>query len=113
MSKLKDKLKKAAEQISGIKRTGKSNTIPNQNKPWYTYIIECSDSSLYTGITTNIQRRLHEHNHTKKGAKYTRTRRPVKLSYIKEFKTRSQACIEECRIKKLKRSQKLLLISKH
>lgn len=71
------------------------------------YILECSDQTLYTGITTDIKRRIEEHNNSKKGAKYTRTRRPVKLVYSRKFRTRSSAAKEEYRIKKLTRQEKL------
>tara|TARA_Y100001970_G_C14043592_1_gene755122 strand:+ start:643 stop:894 length:252 start_codon:yes stop_codon:yes gene_type:complete len=80
-----------------------------ENK-WYVYIVECADGSLYTGITTSIQRRILEHNYSFKAAKYTRSRRPVRLVYKKECENRSEASKEEYRIKRLKRSEKLKLI---
>lgn len=52
-------------------------------KLWYVYIAECSDKSLYTGITTDIDRRISEHNNSNKGAKYTKSRQPVELVYYK------------------------------
>ena len=73
---------------------------------YFIYILECSDKTLYTGITTNLDRRIKEHNDSKLGAKYTKTRRPVKLVYSKTFKNRSDASKEEARIKKLSRQQK-------
>jgi len=74
--------------------------------------LRCNDDTLYTGITTNIEKRLNEHNHDdKKGAKYTRARRPVKLAYIEETENRSLATKREMAIKKLSRSQKQTLIS--
>jgi putative endonuclease len=79
---------------------------------WYVYIVECLDGSLYTGITTDIERRIHEHNNTKKGAKYTRSRRPVTLLWSKSLATQSEALLFEIQIKKLKRTKKLELISK-
>ena len=81
-----------------------------ENK-WYVYIVECADGSLYTGITTSIQRRILEHNYSFKAAKYTRSRRPVRLVYKKECKNRSEASKEEYRIKRLKRAEKLKLIT--
>ena len=78
---------------------------------WYVYIVECSDGSLYTGITTDIQRRIHEHNNTKKGAKYTRSRRPVTLLWSKSLDTQSEALVSEIQIKKLNRTKKLALIN--
>ena len=80
-------------------------------KQWYVYIVECADGSLYTGITTDVQRRILEHNFSFKSAKYTRSRRPVRLVWSKEVLGRSEASKEEYRIKRLKRKQKLELIN--
>jgi len=77
---------------------------------YYLYILECADGKLYTGITTDIERRLEEHNNTKLGAKYTSMRRPVRLVYSVSFENRSLACKEEYRIKQLSRDEKLELI---
>ena len=77
---------------------------------WYVYIVECADGSLYTGISTDVQRRLLEHNFSSKGAKYARSKRPVRLVWSKEVADRSEASIEEYRIKKLSRKKKLVLI---
>jgi putative endonuclease len=76
---------------------------------WYIYILECSDGTLYTGITTDVNRRLLEHN-SGKGAKYTRTRRPVVLKALFEANNRSEASKEEYRIKQLSRAEKLKLL---
>jgi len=78
---------------------------------WYTYILKCSDQTFYTGVTTNIERRLRQHNwELVWWAKYTRVRQPVKLVYKSKFSNRSEACVEESRIKKLSRKQKEELI---
>ena len=77
---------------------------------YHVYIITCADGSLYTGITTDVERRLHEHNCTTRGAKYTRSRRPVKLAASWSVADRSAALREEARIKRLTRKQKLELI---
>ena len=78
-------------------------------KKWYIYIVECEkDKTLYTGITTEIERRLLEHN-SGNGAKYTRTRTPVVLRALFTANNRSEASMEEYRIKKLTKSQKLKL----
>ena len=77
---------------------------------YFVYILQCSDSTFYTGITTNLDRRIKEHNTSKVGAKYTKARRPVKLIYSKQFDNRSEASIEEARIKKLSRTEKHNLI---
>ncbi|MFW6266821.1 MAG: GIY-YIG nuclease family protein [Halanaerobium sp.] len=76
----------------------------------YIYVLECSDGSLYTGYTTNVERRLEEHN-SGQGAKYTRGRLPVKLRYQEEFKNRSLAQQREYQIKQLPRSKKEELIN--
>ena len=78
---------------------------------WIMYVARCSDNSLYTGITTDVARRIHEHNHSKRGAKYTRSRRPVILAYTKEYATRSEALIAESSFKKLNKTQKELIVS--
>jgi len=77
---------------------------------WHVYILECSDKTLYTGITNNLKRRLEEHNFGNLGAKYTRARRPVKLVYSTRRKERSRAMKEEYRIKKLSREEKFKLL---
>jgi len=78
---------------------------------WWTYIVECSDKTLYTGISTDVNRRVLEHNTSKKGAKYTKTRRPVKLKYKEEFNNRSDALKRECEIKKLSKKEKITLLN--
>ncbi len=77
---------------------------------YYIYILKCADKTLYTGITTDLKRRVAEHNGGKLGAKYTASRRPVKMVYSKKFRNRSTASREEARIKKLKRGEKLKLL---
>lgn len=77
---------------------------------YYLYILECADKTLYTGITTDLERRVDEHNDTKLGAKYTSSRRPVKMVYFRKFKNRSTASKEEARIKKLKKTEKIGII---
>lgn len=77
---------------------------------WLVYILECSDGSLYTGITNDIEKRIKQHNEGK-GAKYTRGRRPVNMLVSFSFETKSIALKEEYRIKQLTRKQKLNLIN--
>jgi len=80
---------------------------------WYLYIAKCADNSLYTGITTDLERRIWEHNtHTVKGAKSVRGKRPVSLIHSEEFDTRSAASQREAAIKKFSRAEKLELIKK-
>ena len=77
---------------------------------WKVYIVECADGSYYTGITTDTQRRLLEHNYSFKSAKYTRSRRPVHLVYEETVDNRSVASKREYAIKKMKRKDKTQLI---
>lgn len=77
---------------------------------YYLYLLKCADGTLYTGITTDLSRRVAEHNDSPLGAKYTRARRPVELVLSKAFRDRSSASVEEARIKKLSRPRKLALI---
>ncbi len=77
---------------------------------YYVYLVKCKDNTLYCGYTNELSRRIHEHNYSKKGAKYTKTRRPVKLVYAKAFLTKSEACKFEHQVKQLARSQKEELI---
>ncbi|MEA1983570.1 MAG: GIY-YIG nuclease family protein [Campylobacterota bacterium] len=78
---------------------------------YFIYILKCSDETLYTGITTDIQRRVNEHNNSDKGAKYTKLRRPVTLVYSEKSQDRSSASKREYAIKKLTRKEKLELIN--
>lgn len=75
----------------------------------FTYILKCADGTLYTGWTNDIEKRLAAHN-AGKGAKYTRTRRPVELVYCEKYETKEEAMSRECAIKKLTRVQKEVLI---
>lgn len=81
------------------------------NTPWFVYFLRCNDSSLYTGITTDIQRRLHQHNHTKLGAKYTRAKRPVTLVYLETAIDKSTASKREYQLRKLTKTRKEELVS--
>lgn len=75
---------------------------------WYVYIVECSDGSLYTGITTDVNKRIETHNKGK-GAKYTKTKLPVVLRACFDGFDKSTAAKEEYRIKQLTRKDKLKL----
>ena len=70
-------------------------------------MVKCSDNTLYTGVTTNLERRLHEHNTTCRGAKYTKSRRPVQLVYSSVCENRSHAQKVEWAFKQLSRAEKL------
>lgn len=78
---------------------------------WWVYLLQCNDQSLYVGITTDLQRRLQEHNGmTPGGARYTRSRRPVRLVWSEPSGSRSAAAQREAAIRKLSRIQKEQLI---
>lgn len=82
-----------------------------QMAEWTVYILRCADDSLYTGITTDIGRRLQQHNQdNRSGARYTRARRPVELAWFEAAADRSSASRREQAIKKLSRKNKLKLI---
>lgn len=79
---------------------------------FFVYILKCNDDTLYTGSTNDLKRRLHQHNHLKSGAHYTKIRRPVTLAYFKQVKTLSLARKCEHALKQLSREEKLKLINK-
>jgi putative endonuclease len=77
----------------------------------FVYILGCSDASLYVGCTNNLERRLAEHNHSPRGAHYTKIRRPVVLQYSESYLTLSEARRREAEIKGWRREKKLDLIN--
>lgn len=79
--------------------------------PYHVYILRCSDDTLYTGITNDLDKRLYEHNHSPSGAKYTRGRRPVVCVYSETCDDKSSALKREIAIKKLSRTEKTRLIA--
>ena len=79
---------------------------------YYTYLLECIDGTYYIGSTIDLDRRVHEHNHAKRGAHYTKIRRPVVLRYHEIFDTLHSARVRECELKKLSRKEKEELIGK-
>ena len=82
----------------------------SSSQSWFVYIVNCSDNSHYTGVTTDVTRRLHEHNNTARGAKYTRCRRPVTLVYFEQKESRKSACKREYAIKRMRPEIKKQLI---
>lgn len=78
--------------------------------PHTVYILKCSDDTLYTGCTNNIKERIKEHNNSKRGARYTKARRPVELVYSENHKTLKKGRAREAEIKRLTREEKLELI---
>jgi len=77
---------------------------------WHVYIVQCADNKLYTGTTTNIERRIKEHN-KHKGGSYTRVRLPVTLIYKETQANRSEALKREAQIKRWSREKKLALVN--
>jgi putative endonuclease len=78
---------------------------------WLVYIIQASEGSLYTGVTTDIERRFREHASGKRGARFFRSRKPERVVYLEPGHTRSSACRREAEIKRLDRARKLALLS--
>ncbi len=77
---------------------------------YFVYILQCADTTLYVGCTNNLEKRLHQHNHAKRGAHYTKIRRPVELKYSERFRSFNKARKREVELKKLERHEKLALI---
>ena len=75
----------------------------------YAYIVECADGTLYSGWTNDLEKRIAAHNEGK-GARYTRSRRPVTLRYYEAFEEKNEAMRRECALKKLTRAEKMALI---
>lgn len=84
--------------------------LQNTTVSAYTYIVKCSDNTLYTGWTNNLEKRIKTHN-AGKGAKYTKSRLPVTLVYYETFQTKEEAMRREWEIKHLTRSKKLQLLT--
>jgi putative endonuclease len=85
--------------------------MPATNATWSLYIIEASDASFYTGITTDVDRRFAEHLQCRKGAKYFNGRKPISVVYREDGHSRSSASRREAEIKKLSRSEKKSLVA--
>lgn len=85
--------------------------MKTESSDWYVYLMQCADQTLYTGITTDVSRRLRQHNgEIKGGARYTLARRPVVLLWAEPHTSRSEASRREYQIKQLPRGAKLLLV---
>ena len=82
-----------------------------QAKLYYFYVLRCADSTLYCGQTNDINRRVLEHNSSKKGAKYTKSRRPVELIYVEEHPTIQTVLKRELEVKRYSKSKKEKLVS--
>jgi len=79
-------------------------------KQWFMYVVVCCDQTLYCGITTDLSRRVKEHNTSIRGSKYTRARRPVNLIYTELHNDRSSASKAECAFKKLSKKNKMRIV---
>jgi putative endonuclease len=77
----------------------------------FVYLLQCRDGSLYAGATDDLERRVKEHNGSKRGARYTKTRRPVVLRYFEKCRTLAKARAREAEIKRMTRSEKLRLFA--
>ncbi|PKG85494.1 endonuclease [Colwellia sp. 75C3] len=88
-------------------------TKRSETGTWWVYLLRCNDNSLYAGVTTDIHRRIDEHNNSKLGAKYTRARRPVSLAYLEEASNKSTACQKEYQIRHLTKLKKEQLASEY
>lgn len=84
--------------------------MPNPSD-WFVYIVQCADLSLYTGITTDLLRRVEEHNSSPTGAKYTKARRPVRLVYFEQSESRSESSKREHALKGLSPADKRRLVT--
>ena len=81
-----------------------------ENDIWQVYMVRCKDGTLYTGITNDLAKRIKAHNSAKDGARYTRSRRPVKLVYSEEAGSKSAAAKLEYKIKKMTRAKKKKMV---
>lgn len=78
--------------------------------PWFVYMVRCSDASLYSGVTTDVERRFKEHTESKKGSKYVRAKIPLRVVYTEPCTSRSEAQIREAQLKKMKKEEKEALV---
>ena len=76
----------------------------------FTYLLLCADNTFYVGSTNNVERRVHQHNHAKSGAHYTKIRRPVVLQYAESCETYAEARAKEAQWKRMSRTQKLAMV---
>ena len=94
-----------------MSKTDKPNNASETHDQWFVYILECSDGSLYTGITNNIESRMQQHNEGT-ASRYTRSRRPVELRYHESCESRSAALIRECAVKLKTHNEKRELVDR-
>lgn len=91
-----------------------SETESSSESEWSVYLLQCADGTLYTGVTTDVKRRLRQHNgELKGGASYTRARRPVTIVWCESCSNRSDAQRREAQIRRLSRREKLAMVDSH
>jgi putative endonuclease len=106
----RERARLAGDSARRCRLSGKmSSTVLEQMKQWFVYIVNCTDDTLYTGLTTDVNRRVKEHHSSTKGAKYTQTRRPVRFVYSEPAENRSDASKREYVINTLRRTDKYVL----
>jgi putative endonuclease len=102
----------SSEVLGAISQYPESRRRKLKQSEWVVYILNCADGSFYTGVTTDVARRIRQHNgEIVGGARYTRVRRPVAIAWQQACDSRSQACQYEAQIKALSRSAKERLIT--
>ena len=94
--------------LAGMEEKEKARPKKRRQK-WFVYILKCADASLYTGIAKDLAKRFQMHSDGK-GARYTRTRRPLEIVYQEICKSRTEALVRECAVKALPKAKKLALI---
>lgn len=98
------------QMLNGMREKEEARPLSKKRREkWFLYILRCADSSLYTGITKDLERRFKSHSEGK-GARYTRTRRPLERVYEEPCRSRTEALTRECAVKALSKSKKLALI---
>ena len=103
-------MSKSETQLSSVKEPS-SKTEQADPQDWFVYLLRCADSTLYCGITTNLKKRLRQHNgELVGGAKYTKVRQPCELVYSEFADSRSGACKREAALKKLSKADKERLV---
>lgn len=92
--------------------TDSGSKSQESDDPWFVYMVECRDGSLYTGVTNDLERRLQQHNEGT-AARYTRSRRPVRVRYSERCENRSAALVRECAVRLLSPKEKWALVAAH
>lgn len=103
--------KRYKQMLNGMREKENARPRKGRREKWVLYILKCADSTLYTGITKDLDRRFKKHSEGK-AARYTRTRRPLEVVYEETCRSRTEALTRECAVKTLPKSKKLALILK-